>query len=175
MPIVLRNPGPEDEAAFLRAAARSRDAHRPWVSAPDSRDAFIKYLDKYSADANIALLAVEDRDGYVGCIHLNEIVRGPFRSAYLGYYGFTPFIGKGLMKQAMTLAINQAFGPIGLHRLEANIQPGNIASIALVRSLKFRHEGFSPHYLYIDGKWRDHERFAITTEDWTHCPPNETS
>lgn len=168
MPIVLRNPGLDDEAAFLQAAAKSRDAHHPWVTAPDSHEAFIDYLNKYRSDANIALLALDEYGAMVGCIHLNEIVRGRFCSAYLGYYGFVPFIGKGLMKQAMTLAINQAFGPLGLHRLEANIQPGNLASIALARSLGFRHEGFSPRYLHIDGQWRDHERYAITAEEWTH-------
>lgn len=166
MPIVLRSPGPEDGHAFLAAVERSRLMHQPWVDAPDSQGAYLDYLDKHSGDVNVARLAVHDNGEPIGCIHFNQIVRGRLCSAYLGYYGFVPYIGKGLMKRAMTMAIDEAFGPLDLHRLEANIQPGNVASIELVRSLGFRHEGFSPRYLFLDGQWRDHERFAITIEEW---------
>ncbi len=61
---------------------------------------------------------------------------------------------------------NRAFGELGLHRLEANIQPDNAASIALVRKPGFRLEGYSPRYLKIAGRWRDHERWAILAEEW---------
>ena len=70
------------------------------------------------------------------------------------------------MKRGLRLALREAFGPLGLHRVEANIQPANLASIALVRSLGFRKEGFSPNYLKIDGEWRDHERWAILREEF---------
>lgn len=166
MSIVLRSPCPDDEAAFLRAVTRSRDVHHPWVSPPDTHDSFINYLAKYSGDTNAGFIAINNTGEIVGCIHINAIIRGPFRSAFLGYYGFVPFIGKGLMKKAMSLAIDQAFGPLELHRLEANIQPDNHASVALIRSLGFRHEGFSPRYLQISDEWRDHDRYAITIEDW---------
>jgi ribosomal-protein-alanine N-acetyltransferase len=70
------------------------------------------------------------------------------------------------MTEGMTLAINEAFGPLKLHRLEANIQPGNTASIALVKRLGFRREGLSKKYLKIGGRWQDHERWAILKEEW---------
>jgi ribosomal-protein-alanine N-acetyltransferase len=70
------------------------------------------------------------------------------------------------MSAGVRLAVDHAFHHLGLHRLEANIQPDNQASIHLVKKLGFRKEGFSPRYLRINGDWRDHERWAITVEDW---------
>jgi ribosomal-protein-alanine N-acetyltransferase len=102
----------------------------------------------------------------VGVINVSEIVRGPFRSAYLGYYAFAPHAGHRYMTEALTLALSWAFRGLRLHRVEANIQPGNQASRALVRGLGFRREGFSRRYLKVAGRWRDHERWALVAEDW---------
>ncbi len=100
----------------------------------------------------------------VGVINLSEIVRGAFQSAYLGYYAFAPHAGQGLMAEGVRLVIRDAFRRLRLHRLEAGVQPGNRASLALVRALGFRREGYSPRYLKIAGRWRDHERWALTRD-----------
>jgi [ribosomal protein S5]-alanine N-acetyltransferase len=96
---------------------------------------------------------------------ISQIVRGAFQSAYLGYYANARHAGRGLMREAMDQLLDHAFGPLALHRLEANIQPGNRPSIALARGAGFRLEGFSPRYLLIGGHWRDHERYAITVDE----------
>jgi ribosomal-protein-alanine N-acetyltransferase len=107
---------------------------------------------------------LEDR-AIAGVLNINNIVHGSFRSAALGYYAFAPFDGRGYMAEGLGLVLRRAFGELGLHRLEANIQPGNERSIALVRTAGFRLEGYSPRMLKIGGRWRDHERWAILAED----------
>jgi ribosomal-protein-alanine N-acetyltransferase len=102
----------------------------------------------------------------IGVINISEIVRGPLKSAYLGYFAFEPFAGRGLMTEGLRQVITYAFKKLKLHRLEANIQPGNHRSIRLVKRLGFRKEGFSPRYVKIGGRWRDHERWALLAEDW---------
>ena len=101
-----------------------------------------------------------------GVINISEIARGLFRSGYLGYYALVPHDGGGYMRAGLVAVIRLAFGKYGLHRLEANIQPDNRRSIALVRGLGFELEGYSPRYLKIGGRWRDHERWALTVETW---------
>jgi ribosomal-protein-alanine N-acetyltransferase len=100
-------------------------------------------------------------DALVGVINVSNIVLGLFRSAYLGYYAFAGFERQGLMREGLRAVTRHAFQAMRLHRLEANIQPGNAASIALARSCGFAKEGFSARYLKIGGRWRDHERWAI--------------
>jgi len=105
--------------------------------------------------------AVDDR-ALAGVVNINNVVFGAHLSGYLGYYAFRPQRQQGFMTEALNAVVEHAFGSWGLHRLEANIQPANTASIQLVERCGFRREGYSPDYLLIDGQWRDHERWAIT-------------
>lgn len=155
---------PGDERAFLAAVAASRDLHHPWVAAPADPSAWRDHLAAVD-ERRRSWLLVDAADDLVGVVNANEIVRGAFRSCYLGYYAFAGAAGRGLMRTGMALVLDELFGPMELHRAEANIQPGNARSIGLVRSLGFRLEGFSPDYLYIDGAWRDHERWALLATD----------
>ena len=99
-------------------------------------------------------------------VNVTETVRGSFQSGYLGYYAFLPHAGRGLMTEGLELAIQEVLSLLSLHRLEANVQPGNRASIRLLHKLGFQREGFSPRYLKIGGRWRDHERWALLAEGW---------
>ena len=102
----------------------------------------------------------------VGVFNLSEIVRGAFQNAYIGYYAFAPHAGRGYMAEGLELALRFAFRVMRLHRVEINIQPGNARSLRLARKAGFTREGFSRHYVKIAGRWRDHERWALTVEDW---------
>jgi ribosomal-protein-alanine N-acetyltransferase len=167
-PRVSIRPGSlDDEKVFLAAVARSRKLHHPWVQPPATPEAFRDYLVKRQDPRGASFFIwTDDPDGLVGVVNLDEIVRGCFLSAYLGYYAFVPHAGRGLMRDGLTQVVTHAFEAMKLHRLEANIQPRNVRSRALIRTLGFRHEGMSPRYLKINGRWRDHERWAILAEDW---------
>lgn len=167
----LRRFSEADAAEFTARARESRAHHRPWLFPPERTHTYAAYADTLARDpAREGFLVCERgevgegrQDGAIaGFININNIVLGGFRCGALGYGAFAHAAGRGLMGEAFGLVIELAFGPLGLHRLEANIQPGNAASIALVRRAGFRLEGFSPDFLHIDGAWRDHERWAIT-------------
>ena len=144
----------------------SRELHRPWTYPPERADQFDDLVSRAVREdfACLVTTLVDDGD-LVGIFTISQIVRGYFQSAYLGYYASARHAGKGLMGESMELVLDHAFGPLSLHRLEANIQPGNAPSIALARGAGFRLEGFSPRYLLIGGRWRDHERYAITADE----------
>ncbi|HEY6694116.1 MAG TPA: GNAT family protein [Solirubrobacteraceae bacterium] len=158
----------EDRDEFLALARQSRQLHRPWTYPPERADQFDDLFARSRRDDFVCLLAVAADDGAIaGVFTISQIVRGAFQSAYLGYYANARHAGQGMMREAMEQVLDHAFGPLALHRLEANIQPGNGPSVALARGAGFRLEGFSPRYLLIGGQWRDHERYAITVDERT--------
>jgi ribosomal-protein-alanine N-acetyltransferase len=165
--IVLRAPTLADEDEFTSRMRASSALHGSWIRMPTTHDAFVSYVER-SARENVAMfLACRREDGAIaGFFNVSEIVRGPLQSAYLGYGGVAEFAGQGYMTEGMWQLLATAFGPLKLHRIEANIQPGNEASIALARRCGFECEGFSPRYLKVAGRWRDHERWAIRAETW---------
>jgi len=165
--VLIRHPTVADADEFLQAVVASRDLHVPWTHLPDTPEGFRTMLER-NEDPNDELLLVCLLDGgaIVGVAHLGQIVLRDFRSAYLGYSAFVPHEGRGYMTEGLRLVLRHAFMSIGLHRVEANVQPDNARSIALVERLGFRREGYSPKYLRIGGEWRDHVRYAILAEDF---------
>src|SRR3712207_5508780 len=155
-----------DEAEFLALVRDSRSLHRPWAYPPERADQFQDLLAKCRRDDSICVLATDRETGAIaGVFTVSQIVRGAFQSAFLGYYAAARYAGRGYMREGIHLVVELSFGPLALHRLEANIQPGNAASIALAKGAGFRLEGFSPRYLLIGGQWRDHERYALTSDE----------
>jgi len=156
------------EAEFLQRVKASQRLHRPWLTAPHTPEHFRDLVSRSRKPSQESFFVCLIETGeLVGVINLNEIVRGLFQSAYLGYYAFEPFAGEGYMTEGVTLVLDQAFGPLGLNRLEANVQPRNKRSSRLISRLGFRLEGFSPRYLKIGGRWCDHERWAVLADEWT--------
>lgn len=160
--VVLRRPQLDDSSEFIARALASRVLHKPWVTAPSTPDEFAAYVGRMQETVNHGFLVCDARQGaIVGVINITNLVLGLFRSGYLGYYTFSGFERQGFMRAGLRQVVRDAFKSLKLHRLEANIQPGNHASIALVKSCGFSKEGYSARYLKIGGRWRDHERWAI--------------
>lgn len=154
------------ESLFLAMTNASQVFHKPWVDPPLTHEAFVEFYKRYQEPNQKSFVLFEENDQIVGVFNLSEIVRGCFQSAYLGFYAAKDFAGLGFMRQGLQLLLQEAFMTLGLHRVEANIQPHNVASINLVKNSGFRLEGTSLRYLKINEVWCDHERFAITVEDW---------
>jgi len=167
MRVLISPPTPADEEAFIAANLRSRKLHGRWSSGPETPEEYATYLAKAAEERRHYFFArLRDGGELVGFLNLGEIIRGSLHQAFLGYGAFAGHEGRGLMSEAMQLVLAEAFGPLKLHRIEANIQPGNRPSIQLARRNGFTQEGFSPRYLKINGRWRDHERWAINAEQW---------
>ena len=165
--IVLSDPREDCEEEFLAAVHRSERLHRPWAFPPCTHEQYESYLERIRSGRTIGFLVrCKSNHRLAGVINVSEPVRGVFQSAYLGFYVFAGFERQGYMTEGLALVLDRAFGALGFHRLEANIQPRNLASSALVSPLGFRKEGFSPRYLLIDGVWRDHDRWAILSDEW---------
>jgi ribosomal-protein-alanine N-acetyltransferase len=163
---ILERPTSRRQNEFLTAAKRSRRLHQSWVTAPQTAQAFKAYFQRLRTGTYLSYWVITEDRALGGVINVSEIVRGAFCSGYLGYYTFVPHHGKGYMSRGLAAVLQDCFRIRGLHRVEANIQPGNDYSRILVQRHGFRLEGFSPRYLKIAGRWRDHERWDAYGEDW---------
>ncbi len=165
--MVLTRPGAADQEEFLEAMRASRALHHPWISMPSSAAAYAAYVRRNDDAVNeLYLLRLSESGSLVGFLNLSEIVRGPLQSAFLSYGAVAGHARQGLLSEGLELLLRRAFTTHRLHRVEANIQPANTASAALVRRAGFTLEGFSERYLKVGGRWRDHERWALRSEVW---------
>ena len=165
--IRLERPSAGRERDYLHAALRSRALHRGYVVPSSTPHEYRAYLRATRRANQESFFVIDAESGELaGVININDIVRHAELSGRLGYYAFVPHAGNGLMFEALALVISRAFRELGLHRLEANIQPGNRRSIELVAGLGFKREGKARGFLKIGNRWRDHERWALLKEEW---------
>lgn len=161
----IRRPTNADCDEFISLIQASKSMHEPWVNFADSRERYFGYVQSRNGASDDGFLVCDRASSrIVGLINLNCIVRGYLQSAYLGYAVGAPYARQGYMCEGITLVAQYAFGTLKLHRLEANIQPKNLASIGLVKKCGFQQEGFSPRYLMVGGEWKDHERWALLAD-----------
>lgn len=173
-PVFLRFPRGSDEREYVALREAHKSFLEPWEPLPAPTDdpsqsaRFERILDTCNSDrAKRFLICLTASGQIIGQCSLGEIIRGPLQQAFMGYWLIPTHTNRGYMTAALRLLIAFAFDTLALHRVEANIQPHNDPSLAVARRLGLRKEGFSPRYLQINGTWADHERWAITREDFT--------
>ena len=172
--VELRLPEPEDVDAFLELVVRNRDHFRPYEPRrPPAYFTRAGQRDQIAAAQRQARLGERFEFGIwevasgelVGRISLGGISRGALQNAYLGYGVDRGHGGRGIATQAVTLAVGVAFDELGLHRVQAAVVPENEASARVLIKAGFREEGLARRYLFLDGQWKDHRMFAVTTDD----------
>lgn len=168
MRVYIRPPRPEDDETYRQAVLRSAEHLSPWN--PVEPDALPDLLRRQGPGLRTFLILDRADNGLVGRVNVANIVRARFCNAALGYDSYLPYAGTGRMTEGLRLVVDRCFAPapdgVGLHRLEINVQPHNARSAALAKRVGFRHEGFSPRMLFLGGAWRDHDRYAMTAEEW---------
>ena len=163
----MRPPTEQDLAEYITLNKASRKFHRNLVNPPTDEKSFADFLRRSESETDRCFLVRRAQDGaIVGGMALSQIFRKAFQNAYLGYHLAEKFTGRGYMTETVELVLKYAFRDLKLHRVEANVQPENKPSIAVLQRCGFKKEGFSPKYLKVGGRWRDHERWAIVVEDW---------
>ena len=135
------------------------------LNAPGSFRYVLRELRRAARTGEAMPFAVCYRDEMVGQLSIGNIVRRAFCSGYAGYWIDVKYAGLGIIPTALALVVDHAFRSGGLHRIEVNIRPENTPSRRVVEKLGFREEAYHPRYLHIDGAWRDHIGYGITTED----------
>ncbi|RHA44451.1 GNAT family N-acetyltransferase [Cellulomonas rhizosphaerae] len=164
----------EDDAEPLTALLRAnRDFLAPWD--PHREDAFFtvpeqaaiarRALDAYAAGTLLPWVVVATDGSIVGRLNLAGITRGPFQSAGMGYWVARAANGRGLATAAVGEAVATAFGALGLHRVQAETLPHNVASRRVLAKNGFREYGLAPRYLNIGGRWQDHVMFQRLADD----------
>lgn len=168
----LRKPAPQDGREFVDRVLESRDHLEPWVYAATSSSAYRAWLAQgRRPNAEQFLACRRDDDAIVGFVNLDAITAGASQSATIGWAGFRPHLGAGHVTDGVDMVLEVAFTQLRLHRVEADVQPGNERSRRLAIRAGFRLEGFAPELLRIGDEWRDHERWAILEREWRQRRP----
>jgi ribosomal-protein-alanine N-acetyltransferase len=172
--VCLRYPTMQDYAAWAELRALSRQHLTPWEPqwARDelTRSSFRRRLRAIQREARDELgyayfIFAETPLRLVGGLNISNVRRGIAQAASIGYWIGAPYAGRGLMTDAVRASVSFAFSTLRLNRLEAACLPSNAASMRVLHKAGFRLEGRARQYLKIDGRWQDHNLYALLHDD----------
>ncbi len=171
--VAVRPLSHRDARAWRDARRRNAGWLSPWdATVPPGADArptsfhsLVWRLHKAGRAGVTLPFAVEVEGAFAGQVTVSNIVRGSAQFASVGYWLDREYAGRGVMPRAVALVIDHCFTSVGLHRIEIAIRPENSNSLRVVEKLGLHEVGYAPHFLHIDGAWRDHRIYAVTVED----------
>jgi ribosomal-protein-alanine N-acetyltransferase len=179
-PVTLRPPKRSDAGSWSSSRLRNAEWLIPWEPTSslgwrqrNTPHEFRRGLSRMNSAARIGAMlpfVVIYGDRLVGQMSASNIIRGALRSCSIGYWIDSSVAGRGITPTGLALLIDHCLTQVRLHRVEVNIRPENHASIRVVEKLNLRREGYHERFLDIDGGWRDHLTFAITTEEIVGAP-----
>lgn len=158
-----------DEWESLRA--ENEDWISPWESeAPDAGrklrfGQMVRYYDRAARLGEMQPFAIAWGRRLVGQMTLAGVTWGAQLSGTAGYWVARRYAGMSIAPMCLAALVDHSVYTLGLHRVEVNIRPENAASLRVVEKLGFRDEGVRRNFLYVDGGWRHHRTFALTSED----------
>lgn len=171
--ITLRVLTKRDFRALRKLLVADREWLIPWEATTpgiryplDVRWMIRSLLSQTRKGAGLALV-MEYQGEVVGQLNVANILFGSVSSATIGYWVAKNAAGKSIVPVSVAMAIDHLFAEFGLHRVEIDIRPENTASLRVVQKLGLRQEGTKERFIHIDGQWRDHHIFAITSEELT--------
>lgn len=169
--VILRPLKTKDYRELERLILGNREWLRPWEATnpygPNKFDIrnMVRGLIRQRDEQTGLPFIIEYRGQMAGQLNVANILYGSVSSAVLGYWVAPEFAGKSVTPTAVALAVDYLFTETGLHRIEIDIRPENKASLRVVQKLGFRYEGLKKSFIHINGDWRDHFVFALTSPE----------
>ena len=161
----------KDSKQLEKLILGNRDWLRPWEAtnphAPNSFDvrSQLRGLLRQLDDQSGMPFVIEVQGQLQGQLNVANVMYGSVSSAVLGYWISPSVAGRSIMPTSVALVTDYLMDQVGLHRVEINIRPENVASLRVIQKLGFRYEGLKQRYIHINGDWRDHYVFALTKEE----------
>jgi [ribosomal protein S5]-alanine N-acetyltransferase len=171
--VTVRPLSTRDAGAWRSARQRNASWLVPWdATVPPGGDArptsfkqLVRRLHRQARQGLTYPFAIDVEGRFAGQVTVNNVVRGSALFASVGYWIDREYAGRGVMPRAVALVVDHCFTSAGLHRVEVAIRPENSNSLRVVEKLGLREVGYAPRYLHIDGDWRDHRIYAVTSEE----------
>ncbi len=177
--VAVRPPRARDAAAWSEVRLRNEQWLAPWEGRPPTSPV-PSWRERNSPAVHAVMLRAQRKDAragrllpfvvtvadrLAGNVTVGGVTRGAFDSAHVGYWVDERVARRGVATTALALVLDHCFGPVGLHRVEANVRPENVASLRVLAKLGFSAEGLHRRYLFIDEAWRDHLAYALLREE----------
>ena len=154
----------DEQARVLTAERAFMAPYEPirsdaFYTRPGQREVLRMRLERHAAGTEVPRAIVDDAGAIVGGITLQSVERGAYQSCGVGYWVAAAVGGRGYASQAVAEMLTLAFGPMGLHRVQAATLLDNARSQRVLAKNGFEHIGTASQLVHLAGAWRDHHLY----------------